>query len=244
MVRQLGNTVRTIIPLLACTAILVTGGTSSAGDWRDIFCNDCSQKLSIREIVLDHKVQWLRVWGGPDMIGELEPEFSCEEGTVAEQNSLPASSYSVSNDAYCDFDPWPAPYDPGLNPYAGACGTVDEAQIALALTYSGVWNHVRLEADQTISVPVDYQTMSTVLLGNADPVEWVFDCSPWYDPQDRYTVHTGSIHGHVNTNSYWQIDVPRFPQLCQDRRFVVRAPVDATARVYSILVNRRVCDPN
>lgn len=240
----LRHTVRMIISLLAFTVTLTASATTNARDWRDLVCNDCSQKIRISESRLDDKLQLSVVWDRTYTIGGLEPEFMCEEGTVHEQSFFPAPSYSVSHSAYCDFSPWPDPYNPGLNPYSGLCGMVDEAQIDLALTYSGVWNHVRIEADQTVSIPVDYQTMSAVLLGNADPVEWEFDCSVWYNSQLRYTVQSGSIHGHVNTNGYWHIDVPRFPNLCQDRQFVVRAPAGTTARVYSILVNRRVCDPN
>lgn len=239
------RTTSTIISLLALTATWVTGAPPSPEDWKDdLVCDDCRQEVRLSELRFDEKVYVPLHWDRPYNLNGLEPEFTCEEGTVQEQNFLPAPSYSVSNAAYCDFAPWPDPYNPGLNPYSGLCGLVDEAQIDLALTYSGVWNHVRIEADQTVSIPVDSQTMSAVLLGNADPVEWEFDCSVWYNPQSRYTVQSGSIHGHVNTTDYWQIDVPRFPNLCYDRRFVVRAPVDAIARVYSIRVNRRVCDPN
>jgi hypothetical protein len=238
------NAARTILSLLVITVTVVAGATTRAEDWGDILCNDCSQKVRIRESLLDAKLQPSLVWDRTYLIGGLEPEFVCEEGTVHEQSFLPAPSYSVSNAAYCDFSPWPDPYNLGLNPYSGLCGMVDEAQIALALTYAGVWNHVRIEAEQTVSIPVDYQTMSAVLLGNADTVDWEFDCSVWYNPQLRYTVQSGTIHGHVNTTSYWHIDMPRFPTLCQDRRFVVRAPLDVTARVYSILVHRRVCEPN
>jgi hypothetical protein len=200
--------------------------------------------VGISKVSLRDQLQSALVWDRPYIFEELEPAFTCKTGTVQEEHFLPAPDYSVSHDAYCSFSPWPPPYDPGLNPYAGSCGMVDEAQIALALSYAGVWNHVRIEADQTVSIPVDYQTMSAVLLGNADRVEWAFDCSVWYNSQIRHPVANGSIHGHVNTTDYWQIDVPRFPSLCQDRRFVVRAPASVTARVYSILVNRRVCDPN
>lgn len=215
-------------------------GDGSAG----IFCDDCKQNLRVSEILLKNELQPYLIWDRDYWLWRLEPEFTCKEGIVHEENFLPAPSYSVSNSAYCDFSPWPDPYNTGLNPYSGLCGLVDESQIDLALTYPGVWNHVQIEADETVSIPVDYQTMSAVLLGNADPVEWEFDCSVWYNTQIRYTVASGSIHGHVNTNGYWHIDVPRFPTLCHDRRFLVHAPEGATARVYSILVNRRVCDPN
>ncbi|MGE3540279.1 MAG: hypothetical protein AB7N91_22920 [Candidatus Tectimicrobiota bacterium] len=209
-----------------------------------VSCTVCSSKLDITRVSLYDKLQATLVWDRPYIFGTLEPEFACKTGTIQEEPFLPASPYTVSHDAYCSFAPWPPPYNPGLNAYADSCGLVDQAQIDLALTYAGVWNHVRIEADQTVSIPVDYQTMSAVLLGNADPVEWAFDCAVWYSPQIRQSVATGSIHGQVNTTDYWQITVPRFPSLCQDRRFVVRAPAQSTARVYSILVNRRVCDPN